>query len=483
MHVALHAARVGYVPLGDCWHGAVPGGGSTTHVNIGGGGGGGGGGGDTSGGGGGTQAAQHGHGLRAQQTHRPQQLPALQSLPPGGGPQPLTSSIIWVIGSTAESVSTARSMASRGEVVSGMPHRASLAAVKPSARAEPSAAVAVDAMVRNNIDFSKKCGTFGCQLADGHPGLHVIPTEDGGRRKRKPKAHIEIDYGPRHAAEMAAKLAGPKRTAQILAQQKQFCPPAEEAPAQFEPAAAPAHSEPPSSAARYFEDGHVRVGADGHSKWEGVGQVGLNAGASKWVLVSGPPPAPAAPPAPPPAKPPKPKQHSAYTLYVLEQKDAVQAAHPAAGWYAVQTLIGDAWRKLPDDAKAAYAARARALKEQAPTPPPEAEEEFAVERIVASRVVDGRAQYLVRWEGYGAADDTWEAKEALEETAALEAWLKANKPPAAASPRKPAAAPPSDFSLVGRRVEVLVDGSWTAGRVTNFDPLVGKHTIQYEPPL
>ena len=68
---------------------------------------------------------------------------------------------------------------------------------------------------------------------------------------------------------------------------------------ELEPAAAPAHSEPPASAARYFEDGHVRVGADGHSKWEVVGQVGLNAGASKWVLVSGPPPrAPCATPPP-----------------------------------------------------------------------------------------------------------------------------------------------------------------------------------------
>ena len=53
------------------------------------------------------------------------------------------------------------------------------------------------------------------------------------------------------------------------------------------------------------------------------------------------------------------------------------------------------------------------------------------------------------------------AKEALEETAALERG-SANKPPAA-SP----SAPPRDWSLVGRRVEVLVDGSWTAGRVTN----------------
>ena len=53
MQVALHAAIVGYVPFGDCWHGAVPGGGSTTQVNIGGGGGGGGGGGFGGGGGGG----------------------------------------------------------------------------------------------------------------------------------------------------------------------------------------------------------------------------------------------------------------------------------------------------------------------------------------------------------------------------------------------------------------------------------------------
>ena len=52
MQVALHAAIVGYVPLGDGWQGAVPGGGSTTHVNIGGGGGGGGGGGFGGGGGG-----------------------------------------------------------------------------------------------------------------------------------------------------------------------------------------------------------------------------------------------------------------------------------------------------------------------------------------------------------------------------------------------------------------------------------------------
>ena len=175
-------------------------------------------------------------------------------------------------------------------------------------------------------------------------------------------------------------------------------------------------------------------------------------------------------------------QHSAYTLYVLEQKDAVQAAHPAAGWYAVQTLIGDAWRKLPDDAKAQYAARARALKEQAPTPPPEAEEEFAVERIVASRVVDGRAQYLVRWEGYGDLPTTRgrRRRRSRRRPPSRRGSKRTSRPPPRARASPP---PPTDWSLVGRRVEVLVDGSWTAGRVTNFDPLVGKHTIQYAPPL
>ena len=40
--------------------------------------------------------------------------------------------------------------------------------------------------------------------------------------------------------------------------------------------------------------------------------------------------------------------------------------------------------------------------------------------------------------------------------------------------------PPAEHLAV---FEVLVDGSWTAGRVTNFDQFVGKHTIEYAPPL
>ena len=36
---------------------------------------------------------------------------------------------------------------------------------------------------------------------------------------------------------------------------------------------------------------------------------------------------------------------------------------------------------------------------------------YAVERIHAHRVAEGRRQYLVRWAGWGPSDDTWEAEE------------------------------------------------------------------------
>ena len=36
------------------------------------------------------------------------------------------------------------------------------------------------------------------------------------------------------------------------------------------------------------------------------------------------------------------------------------------------------------------------------------DDEYEVESILARRTVDGVVQYLVRWKGYGADDDTWE---------------------------------------------------------------------------
>ena len=41
-------------------------------------------------------------------------------------------------------------------------------------------------------------------------------------------------------------------------------------------------------------------------------------------------------------------------------------------------------------------------------------EQFEVERVLAKRQVRGRrAEYLVRWKGYGAHEDTWEPSDHL----------------------------------------------------------------------
>jgi hypothetical protein len=42
------------------------------------------------------------------------------------------------------------------------------------------------------------------------------------------------------------------------------------------------------------------------------------------------------------------------------------------------------------------------------------EREFTVEAIVDRRVLKGRIQYLVKWEGYSAASNTWEDEDACD---------------------------------------------------------------------
>ena len=56
----------------------------------------------------------------------------------------------------------------------------------------------------------------------------------------------------------------------------------------------------------------------------------------------------------------------------------------------------------------------------------EAAEEYAVEWIMAKELEEGQEWYLVRWQGYGAAHDSWEpasnlAQSATELVAAYEA--------------------------------------------------------------
>ena len=44
---------------------------------------------------------------------------------------------------------------------------------------------------------------------------------------------------------------------------------------------------------------------------------------------------------------------------------------------------------------------------------------YVVEKILQERTQRGRKQYLVRWQGYGPADDSWEPEEAIDKLEAL----------------------------------------------------------------
>ncbi|GAA5988700.1 hypothetical protein JCM11641_006509 [Rhodosporidiobolus odoratus] len=62
-----------------------------------------------------------------------------------------------------------------------------------------------------------------------------------------------------------------------------------------------------------------------------------------------------------------------------------------------------------------------------PRPEPivvEGTEEFVVEKVVDERKRRGKTEYLVKWEGYPDAENTWEPASELEDVAALDAWVK-----------------------------------------------------------
>jgi len=50
-----------------------------------------------------------------------------------------------------------------------------------------------------------------------------------------------------------------------------------------------------------------------------------------------------------------------------------------------------------------------------PEPPEliDGEEEYIVEEVLSSRMFQRKLQYLVKWEGYGVEDNTWEYSENL----------------------------------------------------------------------
>ena len=50
----------------------------------------------------------------------------------------------------------------------------------------------------------------------------------------------------------------------------------------------------------------------------------------------------------------------------------------------------------------------------APTPKSKGPGEYAVEAVVGYRIINGRSEYLIRWEGYSAHSDTWEPIQSLQ---------------------------------------------------------------------
>ena len=72
-----------------------------------------------------------------------------------------------------------------------------------------------------------------------------------------------------------------------------------------------------------------------------------------------------------------------------------------------------------------------AERRRTPPPPPElvdGEEEYVVEEILDSRMFRQKLQYLVKWEGYGIENNSWEYSENLDNAAELVADFHARHP-------------------------------------------------------
>ena len=67
----------------------------------------------------------------------------------------------------------------------------------------------------------------------------------------------------------------------------------------------------------------------------------------------------------------------------------------------------------------------RELSCDGPVTLPGGQKEHVIERIIDERRRGRGWQFLVRWKGYGAGDDEWLARREVEETVALDEWLRA----------------------------------------------------------
>jgi hypothetical protein len=66
----------------------------------------------------------------------------------------------------------------------------------------------------------------------------------------------------------------------------------------------------------------------------------------------------------------------------------------------------------------------RELSRDGPVVLPDGREEHVIERVLDERRRGRGWQYLVRWKGYGPGDDEWLPRREVEETIALDEWLR-----------------------------------------------------------
>jgi hypothetical protein len=69
----------------------------------------------------------------------------------------------------------------------------------------------------------------------------------------------------------------------------------------------------------------------------------------------------------------------------------------------------------------------RELPRDGPVVLPSGAEEHVIERILDERPRGRGWQYLVRWKGYGPGDDEWLPRRELEQTIALDEWLRSKE--------------------------------------------------------